>query len=122
MAIRPPVPSRHGPGDERTPGAHAGGVHRRPGLEVIGPIEDDVVSRDQAQGCARVEPDGVRLHDHARVPRADPIRGRFDLEASEVFSSELKLAVKVRQLHPVEIRQPQDAHAGSGQGKGGRAA
>src|SRR5919106_1426307 len=69
--------------------------------------------REQAAVARRLLPG--RDHADVRVEIVEPVTGRLDLGPADVVGIVKQLALEVRQLHLVEVHEPDGAHAGGGQ-------
>ncbi len=95
--------------------AHAGIVDGIPGREVVGPVDDHVVCRDQPVRGRRRHPLGVGLHAHGRVDSGDGLGRRLDLAAPDVGRAVHDLTLQVGELHVVVVGDPESPDSGGRQ-------
>ena len=104
---------------DRHPQVQGGIVDEISGGKVVRPVDDDVVSRHDAQHVLAGEPFGVRLDLHIRVERRDRIARRVDLELPHPVGIVKNLALQVRDLNHVEVDDADGADSGRGKIQGG---
>src|ERR687892_659883 len=100
---------------QRLPEHLAGVVDQVPHRKIVGAVDDHVVWLEHLEGVLARQQDAVRDHVDVRVEIVEPVTGRLDLGPADVVGIVKQLALEVRQLHLVEVHEPDGAHAGGGQ-------
>ena len=97
---------------------HAGIVDQVAGREIVAAIGHEVVGSNEFEGIPAGQAGGVQEDFDVRIEAGEGVAGRFGLGAAEVRGAMKDLALKIGEVHLVEIHQAQLADTGRRQVEG----
>ncbi len=93
----------------------AGIVHEIPRRKIVCAIDHDVISGQQVERVVGRQRHVVDLDGDLRVERIEPVAGRLQLRATDIWGSVDNLALEIAVVNDIEVDDPDAPDAGRGQ-------